>query len=573
MDMVRKWMCVALIAMLAVPSPILAQDVPASEQIDGLLDQLVTLDPAQIAEKLTEYKTQLGDVEAQSADAKAQAEALETRAGELKQKLESLEATIGALAKTLLPQPAPEAAMATADAPMAGGEPMAAAEGAAPEVNFADHIKPIFQQRCLRCHNDDARKSGLSLTTLAGVLEGGSSGPVVEAGQPDASRLFRLISGQEEPNMPPSGDPLAPEELELIEKWIALGAPADANAKVMASSAPADAEQAAVFVAARMDGPPPMPESPLPAAHALQRRGVVARAIATSPTAPLAAIGSDRQILIYNLDTLQLMGALPFEEGDIFTLSYSVNGELLVAGGGEEGHSGCAVIWNMRTGERLGKFAEGYDTVLAADLSPDHRLLAVGGPNMKVRVISTADGTELYKLDPHTDWIYAVKFSSDGELLATADRAGGLYVWQATTGRLAENLRGHEGAIHALTYSADSSVLATAGADGTVRLWDTWSYKQIRSFNAHGGGVLDVAFAANGELVSTGIDGATKRWGQDGKELATYEALPDWGYQAVFGDGDKLVLAGTWTGEIAVWNKDTGERAASLSTNPVQASS
>lgn len=565
--MLRKWLCVILAAALAAPVPVLAQDAPAPEQIDAALDQLLALDPATIATKLTEYKTQLGDVEAKSAETKAQADALEARAAELTQKLESLKTAIDALAKNLLP--APVMAAAPEAAPMAEGEAMAAAATPqAPEVNFADHIKPIFQQRCMRCHNDDARKSGLSLSTIATVLEGGSSGPVVQAGQPDASRLFRLISGQEEPKMPPSGDPLSPEELELVKKWIALGAPADANAKVMASSSSESQESEQIFVAAKMDGPPPIPETDLPEPRVLEQRGVVARAIATSPTAPLAAVGSYKQVLIYNLDSLELMGALPFDEGDIFTLSFSVNGELLVAGGGEEGNSGCAVVWNMRTGERLGKFAEGYDTVLAADISPDHRLLAVGGPNMKVRVYSTADGAELYKLDPHTDWIYAVKFSPDGELLATADRAGGLYLWQATTGRLAENLRGHEGAINALSYSADSAVLATAGDDGTVRLWDTWKYSQIRSFNAHKGGVLDVAFAQNGELVSTGVDGATKRWAQDGSELAKYEGLPDWGYQTAFGASDKFVLAGTWTGEVAVWNRDTGERATSFSTNP-----
>ena len=572
--MLKKWLRIVVALALMMPSSALAQEAPGPEQLDALLDQLVALDPAQIAGKLTEYKAQLTDVEAKAAEAKAQAEALELKATEIQQKLEALNTAIGALAKTLMPEAAPDATMAAAPAPEMAPEAMAAAaEGQAPDVNFADHIKPIFQQRCFRCHSDDTRKSGLSLMTVASVLEGGSSGQVVTTGQPDASRLFRLISGQEEPKMPPSGDPLSAEELELIKKWITLGAPADASAKVMASSAPVEAAAEAVFVAARMDGPPPMPEIALPAARTLDQRGVVARAIATSPTAPLAAVGSDRQVLIYNLETLQLMGALPFDEGDIFTLEFSVNGELLVAGGGEEGNSGCAVIWNMRICERLGKYAEGYDTVLAADISPDHRLLAVGGPNMKVRVHSIPDGAELYKLDPHTDWIYGVKFSPDGELLATADRAGGLYVWQAATGRLAENLRGHEGAIHALAFSADSNILASAGADGTVRLWDSWQYTQIRSFAAHAGAVLDVAFAQNGELVSTGVDGVTKRWGQDGAQLLAYEALADWGYQADLGNADTLVLAGTWTGEIAVWNRETGERATSLSTNPTQAAS
>jgi hypothetical protein len=558
-----------LLSFLVLAPMSFSQEAPAAAEVDAALDRLLTLDPAVIAGKLQEYRAQLTDVEAQAAEATQQAAALEQRALALQQKLEALSAAVGALAMTLVPQPemVPEGAMA-APGPDMMAPAMEEAQAAAPEVTFADHVMPIFQQRCFRCHSDDSARGGLSLTTIAAVLDGGSSGAVIEAGQPDASRLYRLIAGAEEPKMPPSGDPLSPEELELIKKWIALGAPADASAQVMAAAAPAGEDKTAIFVAAKMDGPPPMPEGALAAAQARGPRGVVARALATSPTASLAAVGSDRQVLLYDLESLELLGALPFEEGEVFTLTFSVNGELLVAGGGQEGDSGCAVVWNIRSGERIGKFAQGYDTVLAADISPDHRLLAVGGPNMRVRVYATGDGSELYALDPHTDWIYAVKFSPDGEVLATADRAGGLYLWQAATGRPAENLRGHNGAIHAMAYSADSTVLATAGADGTVRLWDTWKFNQMRSFNAHPGGVLDVAFARNGQLVSTGVDGATKRWNQDGTAVTAYEQLPDWGYQAALGAGDRLVLAGTWTGEVVVWDTETGERAASLWTHP-----
>jgi WD40 repeat protein len=363
---------------------------------------------------------------------------------------------------------------------------------------------------------------------------------------------------------------LSDAQIALLREWVNLGAPKNSGSKVMlAKETSTDVGQ--MYVAAEIvDGPPPMPEVPLPLFVENPPR-IPARAIATNPRSPLMAVAGYRQVMLYNLEDNSLIGALPFEEGEIETLTFSVNGELLVAGGGAPGKSGCAVVWQVRSGERLGKYDEGYDTVLAVDISPDHRLLAVGGPNKTVSVYSTANGERVYKIEDHTDWIYSVKFTPDGEVLATADRAGGLFLWQAANGRAVEQLRGHNGAIHDLAYSKDSVQLASAGADGTVRLWHTWDYKQIRSFNAHGGGVFSVDFNAANELVTTGQDKTIKRWDNNGKELLNYGALPDWGYQARFGLNGEKVVAGGWTGEVGVWNTAAAERVATLATTTLEA--
>jgi WD40 repeat protein len=262
------------------------------------------------------------------------------------------------------------------------------------------------------------------------------------------------------------------------------------------------------------------------------------------------------------------MGALEFPEGDVFTLTFSVNGELLLAGGGQQGHSAAAVLWEVRTAKRVGEFESGFDTILAAEISPDHRIVVLGGPDRRVRAFDTATGTQLYELDKHTDWIFATKITPDGELLATADRAGNLLLWQAANGRFVEALRGHEGAIHDLSYTLDSNVLASAGADGQVILWDTWKYSQIRRIKAHGTPVLSVHFSPDGSVVSSARDGETKQWALDGKEQRAYERLSDWAYQTTFGAKGGVVVTGDWSGELAVWKSEDGARLATLTTNP-----
>jgi len=547
-----------LIIVASIPTATFAQEAPPTA--DASIDKLLQLDPAAVAAKLKEYEAQAATWEAEAARLRGEADAKQQQSEAINAQLEAIKARVSALSALFseaAPSATPDGAMQVAKADM----------DAAPAVTFADHVLPIFQEKCAKCHNDDKQKGGLQLDNFEYLMEGGSSGEVIEPGSADNSRLFKLVTGAETPVMPPDGkgEPLTEAQIEVIRTWLSLGAPENSGSKIMLAKEESE-EVGQMYVAADIvDGPPPMPEVAMPLLVDNPPR-IPARAIASNPRSPLLAVAGYRQVMLYNLEDNAFLGALPFEEGEIHTLTFSVNGELLVAGGGAAGESGCAVVWQVRTGERLGKYGEAYDTVLATDISPDHRMIAIGGPNKSISVYSTANGKRMYKLEEHTDWIYAVRFTPDGEVLATADRAGGLFLWQAANGRAVEQLRGHNGAIHDLAYSADSVNLASAGADGTVRLWHTWQYKQIRSFNAHGGGAFSVDFSPTNELVTTGRDKVLKRWDINGKELINYGALPDWGFQARFGHAGGKVIAGAWDGEVAVWNTPAAERVATLTT-------
>jgi WD40 repeat protein len=558
----RLTLCVALVGS-SVPATWAQEAAPA---VDATLTNLLKQDPAALVGKINEMKAAAAQHDQEAAELRQKAESLTKQATDIEQRLERLMGHVKALGEKFNMAPAPAA---MAPAPADGEMKMAAAPAESmeqPMTNFADHVMPIFQARCLRCHSADKAKGGLNLSLHASALEGGSSGKVIVPGDPGGSRILALILQTEEPVMPPSGDPLKPEEVEVIRRWIADGAPADSKAKRMAKTEEENSN-APVFVAASFDGPPPMPEVTLPAPHTLPGRGVVARAVDTNPRSPLMAVGADRQVLIYQTDTNELLGALPFPEGDIYTLTFSVNGELLLAAGGQEGDMGISVLWNIRTGERTGTFGQYYDTVLAADISPDHRMIALGGPNRKVRVYSAETGEELYSLEKHNDWVQAVKFTPDGEVLATADRGGGMYFWQAANGREVEQLRGHEGGINALAYTLDSTVMASVGNDGTVQLWDTWKYNRIRSFKAHDGAALYVDINPEGLIITAGADRQTKVWAQDGKEQKAFQGSSDWVYAACFGLNNRVV-GGTWAGNVILWDMASGNEIAQVSTNP-----
>src|SRR5262249_48762074 len=149
-----------------------------------------------------------------------------------------------------------------------------------------------------------------------------------------------------------------------------------------------------------------------------------ATALAVSPVAPLLAVGGDDQILYYGTEKGDLLGVLEFPEGRVEHLGFSRDGTLLVAAGGQPVKSGTVILFDVEGGRRVGQFDRLYDTVLAAAISPDNSMIAVGGTNRKVRVFDLYSGSKLFEITAHNDWILDVQFSPDPGapgLLATAD--------------------------------------------------------------------------------------------------------------------------------------------------------
>jgi hypothetical protein len=99
----------------------------------------------------------------------------------------------------------------TGDEPTLGHEP----------VSFAQEVMPILELRCWECHSEENTELGLRLDSYEGIMQGSDYGTVVEPGDPDGSLLVDMIAAGD---MPEDGDPVPPEELEVIKTWIAEGA-------------------------------------------------------------------------------------------------------------------------------------------------------------------------------------------------------------------------------------------------------------------------------------------------------------------------------------------------------------
>ncbi len=99
-------------------------------------------------------------------------------------------------------------------------------------VDYNFHIRPIFSDRCFKCHGPDAnqRKANLRLDTEQGLyaaLKDDPNAHVIVPGDPDASEAYMRISSSDTSMLmpPPSSNlKLSAYEIELIKKWISQGA-------------------------------------------------------------------------------------------------------------------------------------------------------------------------------------------------------------------------------------------------------------------------------------------------------------------------------------------------------------
>ena len=92
------------------------------------------------------------------------------------------------------------------------------------DVSFSGRILPLFQQYgCAGCHGGNG---GLTVGSVAQLLQGGAHGPAVVAGKPESSTLALKISASPPfgDRMPQGGPYLPDSTIQIIRLWITQGA-------------------------------------------------------------------------------------------------------------------------------------------------------------------------------------------------------------------------------------------------------------------------------------------------------------------------------------------------------------
>ncbi len=92
---------------------------------------------------------------------------------------------------------------------------------------FESKVRPLLAEQCYKCHSQQAKKlkADLYLDSREGVLRGGDTGPAIKLGDSAHSLLMEAIRYRNPDLQMPPKTKLSNRDIEVLERWISLGAP------------------------------------------------------------------------------------------------------------------------------------------------------------------------------------------------------------------------------------------------------------------------------------------------------------------------------------------------------------
>lgn len=428
----------------------------------------------------------------------------------------------------------------------------------AEQARLAADALQVLHGQCFSCHEGTRPKAGLSMADREALLAGGDSGPAVLPRKPDQSLLLQVLSADGDPHMPPKKQ-LGTNEVGMLRRWIAAGAPWDAQAL------------------ARLRAPRPVILEPPPPGY----QPVLALALAPEPSGGRVAFGRGGTLVVEETSggtNRRTLGSVPAHRDAVRAVAWSPDGRRIATGGFREvtvrDAETLEVVWGISSN------LTGRVTALRFTPHGGALLVGEGGPGGAgwVRVYEAEGGQPLAAWVAHPDSILDLSVSPDGGMLATAGVDRLVKTWELVSHKELARLEGHTGAVTGVAFHPSERELVSVGADRQLKLWDVRTGESVVTIGGRKRGFTSVGWAADGSKVVAGEDGGgvvlfsgfKRHSGEQSSATAQEKRLGGEGgvvhSVAVSGDG-KRVAAGLEDGVVRVLD-DSGKTLVQLQPPP-----
>jgi WD40 repeat protein len=120
------------------------------------------------------------------------------------------------------------------------------------------------------------------------------------------------------------------------------------------------------------------------------------------------------------------------DEGEILSIAFDLNGTQLLSSGTD----GYARLWHVNGSQLtlLKKFPQAQNKIMWASFSTDGKRIATVGREQLVRIYSTSDYQEKFRLEGHQDTVFRAIFSPDNQQIVTASADATIRFWDLKNG-------------------------------------------------------------------------------------------------------------------------------------------
>ncbi len=419
-------------------------------------------------------------------------------------------------------------------------------------VSFQKQIRPILTRQCTGCHQPASKQSDLLLTSYEGLQKGGRKGAAFIAGKPDDSIVIGYLTGKISPPMPFGGKPLSSDQIDLFKRWILEGAKNDS---------PSDNVETTSLKPVVYYAPP------------------LITALTYSPDGKILAISGYREILLRDAET-GLQARLPGLSQRIHTLAFSPDGKTLIGVGGNPGRFGEVQIWDVATRKQRRSVMLTNDTLSGAAFSPDGTKLVFCAADKSIRMLDVETGKEIRKMDHHEDWAFAAVFGIDGKRIVSVGRDRAAKLVDAANGQFIENINLLKEPLAAIARHPKKDWVLIGGQERipylyrmdrprAMRIADDSTL--IRKFEKQDGPILAVAISNDGQYAAVGSEtGDVHIYNlETGERVGSCGGNQGGIYSVAFQpDGKRLAAAG-FDGTVRIYDLD-GKMAASFIPVPIE---
>ncbi len=331
------------------------------------------------------------------------------------------------------------------------------------KISFATDVRPLLAANCFGCHQGAINRGSYIMTDFEMMLKGGESGdPAVVPGKPDESRMIELVTGHNgEVEMPPNSEPLSPQNIDVLRRWIAAGAKNDYTKPVMDFT---------------VQNPPNYSSLP------------VVTTVDFSPNGKWLAVSGFHEVLILKAPSPEeLTSPGKTITGDIAqrligissrieSVKFSPDGSRLAVSGGSPGEFGEVQIWDINSGELKLSKTISFDTVYGVNWSPDGKMVSFGCTDTTLRAIDATTGDQVLFQGAHEDWIRDTVFSIDGSRLVSVGRDMSCKLTEVATQRFVDNITSItpgvlKGGIGTVDRHPTRDEIVIGGADGIPKVY------------------------------------------------------------------------------------------------------